>query len=276
MKTDRSTFPCKKPIAVPSRLHGIYRLPALAGTLLLIVLLVMLLIVLLGEPIPQDPEYHEFADSRDLFGVLNFWNVMSNAPFVIVGAVGLALLISNRVTLLSELQGNYRLMFVGWILTGFGSAWYHLQPDNASLVWDRLGITVAIAALFSIVVGEHISRGWGRRLILPLLLAGVASVMYWAFTETRGAGDLRPYALIQFLPMILIPIILLAYPSPFDRHRFYWWAIALYAVAKLLEHGDNEVYDLGGLISGHSLKHAVAAIAMLVILLGMQRRSLRH
>lgn len=201
---------------------------------------------------------------------------MSNLPFVIVGAAGLALLhTSNRLTFLPELQGIYSLLFTGWVLTGFGSAWYHLQPDNASLVWDRLGITVAIAALFSIVVGEHISLRWGRRVILPLALAGVASVLYWAFSESRGVGDLRPYAFFQFLPMILIPVILLMYPSPFDRHRFFWWAIALYVVAKLFEHGDYAVYQLGELISGHALKHTVAAVAMLVILVGMQRRRLR-
>jgi hypothetical protein len=256
----------------PRHTRGSYRLLAATATLLLIVLLVMLL----GEPIPQDPAYHQFADARNLFGVLSFWNVMSNLPFVIVGAAGLALHLSNRLTLLPELLPVYRLLFVGWILTGFGSAWYHLQPDNTSLVWDRLGITVAITALFSIVVGEHISWRWGRRLILPLALAGVASVLYWAITESRGAGDLRPYALIQFLPMILIPVILLIYPSPFDRYRFFWWAIALYAVAKVFEHGDSAVYRLGELIGGHALKHVLAAIAMLVIVVGMQTRSLRR
>lgn len=257
-----------KLIAVPGRLHGIYWLLAVAVTLLLV--------VLLTEPIPQDPAYHGFADARTLFDVPNFWNVMSNLPFVIVGAAGLALHMSDRLSLLPELRGIYCLLFVGWVLTGFGSAWYHLQPENASLVWDRLGITVAITALLSIVVGEHISSRWGRRLIVPLVLVGVASVLYWSFTESRGAGDLRPYALIQFLPMVFIPLILLIYPSPFDRYRFFWWAIALYAVAKLFEYGDSAVYHLGELTSGHALKHTVAAVAMLVILVGMQRRRLRR
>ena len=254
---------------MPSRTHGIHWLLAVAVTLLLIVFCM--------EPIPQDPAYHEFADARAIFGMPNFWNVMSNLPFVIAGAAGLAFLSrSKRLTLLPELHSIYRLLFVGWILTGLGSAWYHLQPSNESLVWDRLGITVAIAALFCIVVGEHISPRWARRLMLPLVLAGVAAVFYWAFTESRGAGDLRPYALVQFLPVILIALILLIYPSPFDRYHFFWWAIAFYAVAKLFEYGDSAVYDFGGLIGGHALKHLAAAIAMLVILVGMRRRSLRH
>ncbi|MEX0976395.1 MAG: hypothetical protein WDZ50_04790 [Woeseia sp.] len=262
---------------MPGRLRDTHRLLACTVTPLFVVLFVVLFVAFLKEPIPQDPAYHEFADVRYFFGVPNFWNVMSNLPFVIVGTAGLALLnMPNRLSLLPELQGIYGLLFAGWVVTGFGSAWYHLQPNNSSLVWDRLGITVAIAALFSVVVGEHMSPRCARRLILPLVLVGVASVSYWAFTESRGAGDLRPYALFQFLPMVLIPLILLRYPSSFDRYHFFWWAIALYAVAKLFEHGDSAVYHLGELIGGHALKHSVAAIAMLVILLGMHRRTLHR
>ena len=40
-------------------------------------------------PIPQDQGYHEFADQRMLLSIPNFWNVVSNLPFIAVGGVGL-------------------------------------------------------------------------------------------------------------------------------------------------------------------------------------------
>jgi hypothetical protein len=48
-----------------------------------------LAILPLLPPIPQDPSYHQFADQRTLLGIPNFWNVVSNLPFVLVGAIGL-------------------------------------------------------------------------------------------------------------------------------------------------------------------------------------------
>ena len=45
--------------------------------------------LLLLPPISQDQGYHHFADQRTLFGVPNFWNVVSNLPFMAVGSVGL-------------------------------------------------------------------------------------------------------------------------------------------------------------------------------------------
>lgn len=242
---------------------------------LLAVAVTLPLLMLFVDPIPQDPEYHAFADAEEMFGIPNFRNVVSNIPFVAVGLAGLVMLaVSNRMSLLPGLSALYFLLFAGFVLTGLGSGWYHLEPSNSTLVWDRLGITVTIAALFAIVLGEHVSKRWALRLILPLIVAGIASVLYWSCSEFRGAGDLRPYALFQFMPMILLPLIILTHRSPFDRYAFLWWAIALYAVAKLFEQFDAEVYRISGSVSGHAMKHVVAAAAMFVVLVGIRSRTL--
>jgi len=225
------------------------------------------------EPIPQDPSYHEFADTRSILGIPNFWNVASNFPFLLVGGLGFYYLRSKEQPgILPELHLAYRVFFAGILLTGFGSAYYHYAPDNATLIWDRLAMTLGFMAFISIIIGEHISLPAAKRLLFPLLVVGAGSVAYWGLTEARGSGDLRPYAIVQFLPMLLIPLILLMYRSVFNRVSFFWFVIVLYMLSKLFEYLDFNVYGFGEFISGHSLKHVVAAVAALVLLYGFYSR----
>lgn len=227
----------------------------------------------LVQPIPQDLRYHMFADTRMLLSIPNFWNVVSNVPFVFAGAAGLLFAgRGHRDGLSPWLRPAYIVFFAGVLMTAFGSAWYHLAPDNRTLVWDRLPMTLAFMGLFAVIIGEHVSAPWARKLLLPLLIAGALSVAYWTMTESLGRGDLRPYALVQFLPIVLIPLILLMYRSQFDRTAFIWWAVAIYAASKLLEHYDRSIFALSGVISGHSLKHIVAAMVPTVLLYGFAAR----
>jgi hypothetical protein len=241
-----------------------YALIAVAG--------VAIATVALLQPIPQDLRYHLFADTRTLLTIPNFCNVASNLPFLLVGAAGLWFASDRRAGLSPPLQPAYVVFFAGVLITGFGSAWYHLAPDNRTLVWDRLPMTLAFMGLFAVVVGEQVSVARARSLLLPLLAAGTLSVLYWAATEADGRGDLRPYALVQFLPMVLIPLILLMYRSAFDRTGFMWWTVAIYASSKLLEHYDRNIFAWTDLVSGHSLKHLVAAMAPAVLLYGFATR----
>jgi hypothetical protein len=226
------------------------------------------------HPIPQDPAYHHFTDQRTLFGVPNFWNVASNVLFVIVGLFGLLLLAGRKPVTggLPELRPAYRVFFVGVLLTGFGSGYYHLDPGNDTLVWDRLPMTFAFMAFFSMIIGEHLSPGFARLLLWPLLVVGILSIAYWHITESEGRGDLRPYALVQFLPMAVIPMILLMFRSRLTGNSFVWAMIGLYAVSKITEYFDAEIFTVLGAISGHSIKHIVAAIGTLFIWLALRRR----
>ena len=168
----------------------------------------------------------------------------------------------------------YMVFFAGILLTAFGSSYYHLAPSNETLLWDRLPMTIGFAGLLTVIVAEFVSASAARRLLLPLLIVGFASVEYWAWTESRGVGDLRPYALVQFLPMLLIPVILLTHRPTIGAARYFWWMLAFYLVAKLLEFFDADVFALGHLISGHSLKHVAAAMTPAVFLYALIRR--RH
>lgn len=219
--------------------------------------------MLLLEPIPQDPGYHSFADNRPLLGINNFWNTVSNAAFVLIGIFGL-----TRTSRLSrrETKPGYLVLCSGVLLVGFGSAYYHLAPSNASLVWDRLPMTIAFMALFDMMLEERVLEK-RRPFLLPILiLVGALSVFYWAFTEAAGRGDLRPYALVQFLPMILIPLIILLFRKKYLSNSLLLSAFLLYFVAKAFEHFDAEVFSSIDFMSGHALKHIAAALAALCII----------
>jgi len=247
-------------------------------TIFLITLSAILIVGVFSiDPISQDPTYHAFADARAILGVPNFWNVASNVPFLLVGGAGIYFASSkNCGGMLPEIHLAYLIFFVGVFLTGFGSAYFHLAPGNDTLLWDRLPMTIGFMGLFTIIIGEHISLPAARLLLIPLLVIGAASVAYWGATESRGAGDLRAYAIVQFLPMILIPLILLTYRSIFGSVDFLWLVIVLYAFSKLFEYFDSLVFDFVGLISGHSVKHVVAAMAPLVFLYGLNNRRLDY
>jgi hypothetical protein len=224
------------------------------------------------DPVPQDPAYHLFADDRTMLAVANFWNVASNIPFLFAGGMGLAYLQKTTPpTITPALRPCYQVFFLGVFLTGFGSGYYHLTPDNETLVWDRLPMTIAFMGFFAAIVGEYINANFGRKALVPLLLIGIGSVVYWAVTENNGHGDLRPYALVQFLPMLLIPLILMLFKSDRMNSRYVWLMIVAYALSKLFEAIDVPVYEIGHLISGHSIKHIVAAVAPFILLYGLTR-----
>jgi hypothetical protein len=211
--------------------------------------------------IGQDPHYHDFADGRTLLGVPNLLNVASNLPFAVVGAAGLATVFSPPARRLSAAErASFALMFAGVAATSVGSAYYHWFPDNATLVWDRLPMTAAFMGFFAAVIAERVSvraAGW---LLAPLAAAGLAAAWYWHLTELRGQGDLRPYILVQFLPLAALPLILALFPCRYLDGRTLMAGLGWYAAAKACEHFDRPVYDaLGGAVSGHTFKHILAA-----------------
>jgi hypothetical protein len=229
--------------------------------------------VALLPPIPQPPDYHEFADDRTLLGLANALNVLSNLPFVLVGLLGL-----DACRRRSDERGLYAAFFAGIALTGLGSAWYHLAPDHERLVWDRLPMTLGFMALLAATVAERLDLAWGRRLLVPLLGVGLASVLYWIRGERVGAGDLRPYILVQFLSLVVIASLLALYPRKYTHTHLLWAGLAAYALAKLCESADHAIYAATGqLVSGHTLKHLVAAAGLACLARMLASRSLtRH
>lgn len=229
----------------------------------------------LAPPVAQDPAYHRFADARTFFGIPNFLNVISSAAMLFAGATGLRRL-DSRIP--ATAFGNrlepwpYRVFFLGAVLTGIGSAYYHLAPDNARLVWDRLPMTLVFMSLLAGVACERIGPRTGLVALPPLLGLGAGSVIYWYFTEQAGAGDLRPYGFIHFYPALLIPAIMLLYPSRYTRSGYLIGVLGFYGVALACELLDGEIFALGRIVSGHTLKHLFAALAVYWVLRTILRR----
>lgn len=239
---------------------------------MLIVLTGIILFVALGRygPILQDPEYHQFSDTATWFSIPNTLNVVSNLPFLLAGLFCfLAMFRDERDYVICRMNRHaYLVLFPGIALVGLGSAYYHLSPDNETLVWDRLPMTVAFMALYSIIIAEFISERTGKQLLWPLIVIGVFSVLYWAYTESIDAGDLRLYVWVQFFPVLTIPVVLLMFNSGYSGARGYWALSACYILAKFCEHFDAEIHDLLLIISGHSLKHILPVIGLVYLFSG--------
>jgi hypothetical protein len=239
--------------------------------LLIALLVVSIGIVLFVDPIPQDLAYHDFADKRGWLGIPNFGDVASNLGFLIVGAIALFVLIYRSKELFRTPADArpYLIFFVGVTLVSLGSGYYHWEPSNASLLWDRLPMSISFMAISAAVVADRINTQAGNGWVLAVLLVfGLASLFYWNWTESLGRGDLRFYALVQFYPMLALPFIIWAFP---DHHytigRLLGWTIAWYGLSKVLEFFDSGIYELtGNLVSGHSLKHLAAAVATYMLL----------
>jgi hypothetical protein len=234
--------------------------------------------VLALPPIAQDPAYHRLADQRALLGIPNGLNVLSNLPFGVVGLLGLATVFGRGAGRAGPVvgpgaAGAYAVLFAGVALTTLGSAYYHLAPDDARLVWDRLPMTVAFVGLVAALLAEWVSPRLGRLTLGPLLALGVGSVAYWYWSELRGAGDLRPYLLVQFGSLLVVALLLVLYPAPCRGTGYLVAGLGLYAGAKLLEAADARIYALGQVVSGHTLKHLVAAAGVACVVATLRARA---
>jgi hypothetical protein len=234
--------------------------------------------VLFLPPIAQDTAYHTFADQRSLLGVPNLLNLISNAPFVVVGTLGMIFVLrqgpgwGGGPFTDSWERWPFLVLFMAVGLTGFGSAYYHLDPTTTRLFWDRLPMTIAFMSFFTSIIVERISLRAGRWLFLPLVVAGVSSVVYWHLGELRGAGDLRFYGLVQFFPLLAIPVMLLLFPPRYTRTADLFGVVSWYVLAKIFELFDGQIFALGGLVSGHTLKHLASAMAAYWILRMLRAR----
>ena len=225
----------------------------------------------------QPLDYHDFADQRTFLAVPNFFNVISNLPFLFAGAWGLMLVRrfpesgARPFTTPAE-RWPYLILSAGVALTCFGSAYYHLAPDNTRLVWDRLPMTLGFMSLLSAMLMERVSLRAGLVALGPLLLLGLASVVQWYASEMRGAGDLRLYLMVQFYTLFLILLILALFPARYTRGADLVVAMGFYVLAKIMELLDRQIFNLGHLISGHSLKHLAAALGIYWIFRMLARR----
>jgi hypothetical protein len=226
-------------------------------------------------PIAQWPQYHRFADQRTCLGIAHCYDTLSNLLFVFAGLAGLIFLGSGaaqRAFIDRHERKAYVLFFVAIVLVGLASAYYHLAPDNNRLLWDRAAIAVAMMSWFAAILGERVSIAWGRRLLPLLIIAGLASVAYWGWSERIGRGDLRAYGLMQLVPMLFVPLLLWLYPPRYSGVRDILVGGCLYPLALLCDLLDRSIADLLGFVSGHTLKHVLAAGAAAWVVIALRRR----
>ena len=238
----------------------------------------------LFDAVEQGLEYHDFADGNRHFGIPNFANVASNLAYLIPGLMGLYLVQGSFADQTKFRQPGealpFYLVFAGAVLLAFGSGFYHLEPNNQTLVADRLTMTVGFMGVLGFIIAERLSVKWGLRLLPVFLALGLFSVVYWIYTEMQSAGDLRLgdlrlYGLVQYLPLVLIPVILLAFPARYTAVKYIWLALGSYALAKAFEHFDHQIWELTQhLMSGHTLKHLVSGLGIYFLVLYIKQRQI--
>ena len=217
-------------------------------------------------PIAQLANYHSFADQRTLFGIANAGDVLSNLGFLLVAIYGLTTLRAARRDDPARLA--YLVFFSAIGMTAVGSTWYHMAPDDARLVWDRLPIAVACAALLAAALRDAYPKTVPATLSLVLLTGfGALSVFWWSWS-----GDLRFYLLIQAAPLVLIPVLQWQSNTPMAQRTLFFVAIGLYVWAKLFEVADQAVLQALGFVSGHTIKHLLAVAAACVLARAFTRR----
>lgn len=226
-------------------------------------MVLLLTLALLLPGVAQPEHYHAFADQRGWLGLPHGADVLSNLGFVLMGLAGFVVLWrADRQRLKGTARALCALFLLGLLCSGAGSAFYHWAPHDERLVWDRLGMSVAFAGLLGLAVQTRIDDISARMTAALVLLAAAASLVVWVQT-----GNVLPWALLQAGGMLLV--LWLAFVSP-RRHVLpleLGWVIGLYALAKLLEMSDSDVFAVTEhCVSGHSLKHWVAALAALPVL----------
>ncbi|MBK9214474.1 MAG: hypothetical protein IPM59_02570 [Chloracidobacterium sp.] len=221
-------------------------------------------LLIIWPPFGQYQEYHNFADKRPLIGIPNFGDVASNLGFLLVGIAGLITLFKRHA---GPMQAAWIVMFSGIASVGVASAYYHWAPADATLVWDRLTLTVGFMGMFVALLGEYISPRL-RVLLVPAIVIGAGSVFYWDQFQ-----DLRFYYWVQMMPLLVVPVLLLLF-RPMYSHGWLIFAGAIwYGLAKLAELWDSVIFNaVGGVISGHTIKHLLAAIGCLSILMALRLR----
>jgi hypothetical protein len=227
-------------------------------------------------PIPQSQSYHHFADQRTIAGIPHGFDVLSNLAFLLSGVLGLLFVARASSVFDTGTRWAFATLFIGLLLTSFGSGYYHLSPNNQSLVFDRLPMIVAMSGCVGAVMADRFggSAAWS---IIVLLAVGFWTVFQWNASEQAGHGDLRWYALYQGLVILVGALLLLLFSSRNGLTQAFVIAVAGNVLAKVFELLDRPIFVvLGRLVSGHTLKHLSAGLAFLPLAFAIRRLAHQH
>lgn len=206
----------------------------------------------------QSQDYHQFVDTRTFFGIPNAMDVLSNVIFLIAGLLGIVEVMKRHSELLTK--HSWLWFFISIMLIAPGSAFYHWNPTDETLVWDRLPMSMGFMALYIVLWSEHITIK-SQKFLYPALILGILSVVTWVMT-----ADLRFYFWVQFSSFVTIPLILILFPSIYTKKIYYLVALGMYGVAKWAEMNDEMIFEYTNhVMSGHTLKHLLAGLGLLAL-----------
>jgi hypothetical protein len=180
----------------------------------------------------------------------------------VVGLWGLINFYKNKyIKISNSFSVLLNLFFISIILTGLGSSYYHLSPKDFTLVFDRLALSFTFAVILAMLASIRISERSGFHTLAELIILAPLSVLLWNYN-----GNLTPYAVVQFGGIIIIVLTLLLTKAQ-KQSPCFTSLIILYGFAKVTEFYDVEIFNLSqNLISGHTLKHLIGALAVLVFI----------
>lgn len=236
----------------------------IGGEALLVGLVTALFLGLKWQTLQFDPISYtsHFADTNAYLGIPNFWNVVTNLGFLLLGVLAL-----RRA---SEIPAPLRTLGVVFLLslvgTAFGSAYFHWETTPQRLFWDQLPMSLGFGSFVGMVVADRVDLVWGKRLAIFLCLLGPLSV----WNIYHGDGTTQYYLSIQFGTLFFSAVLLLLMPRGSLRSGFVFCGIGVYILAKVFESFDTEIFTRLG-FSGHSLKHLAATVTVYAITRGFLR-----
>ena len=217
-------------------------------------------------PLAQDPSYHLFADVRAWGPIPRAGDVLSNLAILVAGLAGIAL--RRRVHIGPGERAAYALLVAGMLLTAAGSAYYHWEPSDARLIWDRLPMTFVLAAIVALVLADRVDPAFARVAWWPFALLGVASLVWWSWS-----GDLLVYLVMRVGAGLLIICLCLLRDGRYSHIGWLVAALALDIVMAVSERLDREIFAAtSGLVSGHNVKHLLAGALLGCLLLWLLQR----
>lgn len=222
----------------------------------------MAAVAVFGPAVADPGAAQVFVDHRAWEAVPNAGDVLSNLAFLAAGLAGLWQLARVPLRAIDAMErAMAALFFVGLMLTAGASAWYHWVPEAAGLAIDRTGMSVAFAGLLGLAAGTRVSGRAAAALGLTALLLGPFAA--------RAAldGNVVPWALVQFGGAALLAWMACLRPRASALTVGWFGVLVAYILAKLFEANDAHVFAISGeLVSGHTLKHVVAALAALPVI----------
>jgi len=238
-------------------------------SILILVIIASFGILMSFDAISQPLSYHEFADKRVIFNIPNFFDVTTNITFALFGIIGFIFCLKNRQ---KEAPWSWVTLFFGVTIVCLGSGYYHWNPNNDTLVWDRLPMTIGFMGLFIAILSEYVNPNIERFTLIPAILLGLSSVIYWHFVD-----DLRFYFWIQLIPLLTIPVAMIVFKGKYTHQKYLIFALIFYLLANRAETYDKEIFSFNfEQLSGHSLKHILASFGPLYIYLMLKKRGARN